>query len=902
MPKLTDYALAKFDSGDGEAYLYRLDTLEKDGVANVSYLPFSVKILLEALLRECDEKTVTKDSVVQLAKWNAKSPGHNEIPFKPARVLLHDYSGVPAIADLAALRTAMANLGGDPKKINPVVPVDMVIDHSVQVDVFGSRSAPEYNEKCEFERNSERYEFLRWGHKSFNNFRVIPPGSGIVHQINVEYLAQGVWSRSKGGLQVVYPDSLVGLDSHTPMINGLGIVGWGVGGLEAEAIMLNQPIYMLTPKVIGFKLTGRLREGVTPTDLVLTVVEMLRQKGVVGNFVEFYGPGLSQIPVNDRCTVANMAPECGTTVNFFPMDAETLKYLRNTGRSDKLVTLVERYIKEQGLFRTDDSPDPLFTDTLHLDLGDVETSLAGPKRPHDRVKLKGVGQDFYKALSQSVGIKGFGLTPEQVNKTVAYRDNGSEIELTHGAVAIAAITSCTNASNPSLMLGAGILAKKAVEKGLKVKPYVKTSLAPGSRVATDYLDEAGLTTYLEELGFHTVAYGCTSCIGNSGPLPEPMAEAINAGDLVVCGVLSNNRNFEGRIHPYLKANYIASPPLVIAYAIAGTIKIDLTTEPLGIGKDGNPVYLKDIWPSQSEIAAEYDKALNPNIFHKNYDGIEQSNTRWNEIPVTGSDLYNWKSDSTYIHEPPFFKDITPDVQPIKAIENARVLVKVGDSVTTDHISPAGSIAENSPAGKYLIELGVDVKDFNTYGTRRGDDRVMTRGIFANVRLRNQIAPDTEGGWTKYLPSGDVMSIYDASLKYKEQDIPLIVLAGKEYGTGSSRDWAAKGVQILGVRAVLAGSFERIHRSNLVGMGVLPLQFKDNENAESLELTGYEFYSIAVDDDLTPGQDVNVTITDTDGNKRVITMICRIDTPVEIDYYRNGGILHSVLRNILSKSK
>jgi aconitate hydratase len=791
-------------------------------------------------------------------------------------------------------------MGGDPQKINPIIPVDLVVDHSVQVDQFGSKAALFFNAEREFERNYERYEFLRWGQSAFDNFRVIPPASGIVHQVNLEYLARGVWTRPEDDLQVAYPDTLVGTDSHTTMINGLGIVGWGVGGIEAEAVMLGQPIYMLTPEVIGFRLTGRVSEGVTATDLTLTVVEMLRAKGVVGKFVEFFGPGLSQMTLPDRATIANMAPEYGATMGFFPTDAESLNYLRRTGRPPELVELVERYTKAQSLFRTDDMADPIFTDTLELDLADVQPSLAGPKRPQDRVNLSGMKQAFKEALSAPVGVKGFGLSNEQLQKKATYKNNGDTVELTHGAVTIAAITSCTNTSNPSVMIGAGILAKKAAERGLKVKPYVKTSLAPGSKVVTDYLNDAGLTPYLEALGFHTVGYGCTTCIGNSGPLPDPVVEAITTGDLIVSGVLSGNRNFEGRIHPYVKANYLASPPLVVAYALAGSTDIDLTTEPIGQDADGNDVYLKEIWPTHAEIDAIYEQALQPKTFQKEYGGIEQSNEKWNEIPVRGGELFDWYEGSTYIQEPPFFIDMPLEVPPIQSINTARTLVKVGDSVTTDHISPAGAIALESPAGQFLEDHDVVQREFNSYGSRRGNDRVMTRGTFANIRLRNQMAPGTEGGWTTYLPTGEQMSIYDASLKYKESNTPTVVLAGKEYGTGSSRDWAAKGTILLGVKAALAESFERIHRSNLVGMGVLPLQFKDGQNAETLGLTGQETFDIAIDDNLQPRQDVIVTVTDAGGNSRQITMTCRIDTPVEVDYYRNGGILQTVLRNFLKE--
>ncbi|GAB4457217.1 MAG: aconitate hydratase AcnA [Anaerolineae bacterium] len=893
-------ARARFDTGNGEAYIYRLDKLEQDGYS-IGRLPFSIKILLENVLREVDGYVVTEDSVKKLATWDPKAPVAEEIPFKPARVILQDFTGVPAVVDLAAMRSAMARMGGDPQKINPVVPVNLVIDHSVQVDVFGQSIALERNAEIEFERNRERYEFLRWGQRAFDNFSVVPPASGIVHQVNLEYIARGVWTRPEADGVVAYPDTLVGTDSHTTMINGLGIVGWGVGGIEAEAVMLGQPIYMLIPEVVGFKLTGELREGVTATDMTLTVVEMLRQKGVVGKFVEFYGPGLSKMTLPDRATIANMAPEYGATMGFFPTDAESLNYLRRSGRPAELVQLVERYTKEQGLFRTDATPDPEFTDTLELDLSEVVPSLAGPKRPQDRIALSDMKQSFRAALTSPVGPRGFGLSEEALARKGVIKANGNPGgEITHGAVVLTAITSCTNTSNPSVMLGAGILAKKAVEKGLTVPDYVKTSLAPGSKVVTDYLNEAGLTPYLEQLGFHTVGYGCTTCIGNSGPLPKPVVEAITTGDLIVSGVLSGNRNFEGRIHPYIKANFLASPPLVVAYALAGTTDIDLTSDPIGTGSDGQPVYLKDIWPTQAEVMAEYDKALNPDTFNKEYNGIEESNEKWNAIPVPEGAIYQWDEWSTYIQEPPFFVDMGHDASPIQPINGARVLVKVADSVTTDHISPAGAIPKEMPAGKYLQEHDVAPHEFNSFGSRRGNDRVMTRGTFGNIRLRNQMAPGTEGGWTTYLPTNEVMPIFDASEKYKADGTPLMVIAGKEYGTGSSRDWAAKGTLLLGAKAVIAESFERIHRSNLVGMGVLPLQFKPGENAASLGLTGQEIYDIDIDDSLQPGQDVTVTVTDADGNSRTITAVCRIDTPVEVDYYRNGGILQTVLRNFLKE--
>jgi aconitate hydratase len=892
-------ARASLDTGSGTAWYYRLHKLEEDGLGPVSRLPFSIKVLLEAVLRECDGYTISQEDVANLAAWHARSPALKELPFKPARVIMQDFTGVPAVVDLAALRSAMARLGGDAQKINPIVPVDLVIDHSVQVDVFGTSIALRRNADIEFERNRERYEFLRWGQKAFDNFRVVPPASGIVHQVNLEYLAKGVQTRAEQGGRVVFPDSLVGTDSHTTMINGLGVVGWGVGGIEAEAVMLGQPIYMLTPEVVGFRLIGRLREGLTATDLVLTVTQMLREKGVVGKFVEFCGPGLSRMTLPDRATIANMSPEYGATMGFFPVDQETLRYLQATGRPAELVALVERYAKEQGLFRTDDTPDPEFTDSLELDLSQVEPSLAGPKRPQDRVPLERMKTAFHQTLKAPVDQRGYALSDEAVDHTAVVKSNGTTEKIGHGAVVIAAITSCTNTSNPSVMLGAGLLAKKAVERGLKVKPYVKTSLAPGSKVVTDYLREAGLTPYLEQLGFYTVGYGCTTCIGNSGPLPDALVAAITGNDLVVAGVLSGNRNFEGRIHPYVKANYLASPPLVVAYALAGRVDIDLTREPLGHGKDGEPVYLKDIWPSQAEILHEMEQALDPETFRKEYQDIEASNDRWNAIPVSGGALYEWDPKSTYIQEPPFFVDLTPEVPPAQTIEGARVLVKVGDSITTDHISPAGSFSKDSPAGQYLMSLGVEPKDFNSYGSRRGNDRVMTRGTFANIRLKNQLAPGTEGGWTTYLPGREVMSIYAAAQRYKADGTPLVVLAGKEYGTGSSRDWAAKGTILLGIRAVLAESYERIHRSNLVGMGVLPLQFKDGQSANSLGLTGFETFTIHLDDNMKPGQDVEVQVTDPDGDQRSITLISRLDTPVEVDYYRNGGILQTVLRNFLN---
>ena len=887
----------EFDTGSGKAYYYSLEKLAEQGYSNIHRLPFTIKVLLEAVLRNCDGYIVSEEDVKNIANYDPYNVKDVEIPFKPARVILQDFTGVPAVVDLAALRSAMHRMGGDPKKINPNVPVNLVIDHSVQVDTFGSDYAYMFNREKEFERNRERYEFLRWGQKAFDNFSVVPPSRGIVHQVNLEYLARGVFLADEDGGKVAYPDSLVGTDSHTTMIDGLGVVGWGVGGIEAEAVMLGQPIYMLLPQVVGFKLTGKLNEGVTATDLTLTVTQMLRKKGVVGKFVEFYGEGLSSMSLPDRATIANMSPEYGATMGFFPMDKESLRYLSRTGRSDEQVELVRRYTKAQGLFRTDDTEDPMFSDTLHLDLSDVEPSLAGPKRPQDRITLANMKSEFEEALVRKEPTRGFDLKPDELTRTGTFQ-NGQAVKMKHGDVVIAAITSCTNTSNPSVMLGAGIVAKKAIEKGLKVPPYVKTSLAPGSRVVTEYLQEAGLTPYLDQLGFNLVGYGCTTCIGNSGPLPEAVEKAVKEGDLIVAGVLSGNRNFEGRIHQNVKANYLASPPLVVAYALAGTVDIDLSKDPIGKDKDGNDVYLKDIWPTTQEILEHLDDAVRPDLFKKMYDGIEDSNEEWNNIPITGGELYDWKEDSTYIQEPPFFIDMTHDPEPIEKIEGAKVLVKVGDSITTDHISPAGAIKPDSPAGKYLVENGVKKEDFNSYGSRRGNDRVMTRGTFANIRLKNQLAPGTEGGFTTYPVGGEVTTIYEAAEKYKEENTPLIVLAGKEYGTGSSRDWAAKGTLLLGVEAVIAESFERIHRSNLVGMGVLPLQFMPGESVEALGLKGDEKFTIDIDDNLKPKQRVKVIAEREDGSTITFDTLARVDTPVEVDYYRNGGILHTVLRNFL----
>jgi aconitate hydratase len=888
-----------FDTGNGHAIIYRLENLEKAGLGSILRLPFSIKVLLESVLRNCDGALVMEQDVAALAGWNAKSPAAREVPFKPARVILQDFTGVPAVVDLAAMRSAMKRLGGDPAKINPLVPVDLVIDHSVQVDFFGNPQALERNAEIEFQRNRERYEFLRWGQKAFDSFRVVPPATGIVHQVNLEFLAKVVLECTDGSEVVWLPDTLLGTDSHTTMINGLGVLGWGVGGIEAEAAMLGQPYYFLTPKVVGFKLKGRLREGVTATDLVLTVTEILRKKGVVDKFVEFYGDGLSQMTLADRATVANMAPEYGATMGFFPVDAEALRYLRQTGRSEEEVQRVERYTKEQGIFRTDQSPDPEYSETLELDLAAVTPSLAGPKRPQDRVPLSAMKSAFRQALAAPVKERGFGLSPEETGRVATVAFNGDRASLKHGSVVIAAITSCTNTSNPSVMLGAGLLAKKAAARGLQIPPYVKTSLAPGSKVVTEYLKAAGLIEPLAALHFNLVGYGCTTCIGNSGPLPPEVAKAVTENQLVAAAVLSGNRNFEGRIHPQVRANYLASPPLVVAYALAGTVDIDLDSEPLGKDRSGRPVYLRDIWPSQEEVAQAMERAIRPEMFRESYANVWDGNPTWNAIPVAGGALYEWRPDSTYIQEPPFFTDFGPDPQPITEIRRARVLAVLGDSITTDHISPAGSIPEESPAGRYLIEHRVTKKDFNSYGSRRGNDRVMVRGTFANIRLKNHLVAGMEGGVTVHFPDGERMWIYDAAMRYKQEGVPLLVIAGKEYGSGSSRDWAAKGTLLLGIRAALAESYERIHRSNLVGMGVLPLQFKEGENAASRGLTGQEVFDITgLDNGISPRSEVTLTATSPEGSRRSFQAVARLDSIVEVNYYRNGGILPTVLRSLL----
>jgi aconitate hydratase len=879
--------------------MYRLDRLEKAGLGVIARLPFTIRVLLEVVLRNCDGTLVTEDDVRAVAAWSPAGPPAREVPFQPSRVVLQDFTGVPTLVDLAAMRAAMTRVGGDPARINPLVPVDLVIDHSVQVDVFSNPLALERNAAIEFQRNRERYEFLRWGQRAFKNFRVVPPATGIVHQVNLEFLAKVVMAREVDGDWYVFPDTLVGTDSHTTMINGLGVLGWGVGGIEAEAAMLGQPNYLLMPQVVGFKLHGRLREGVNATDLVLRVTEILRKKGVVEKFVEFYGPGLSEMSLPDRATIANMAPEYGATMGFFPVDDETLRYLRLTGRTEEEVDRVERYTKEQGLFRTDSTPDPEFSEKLELDLSSVEPNLAGPKRPQDRVPLSSMKKEFRQALAAPTKERGFGLSAGEQERAVALRFNGHQVSLGHGAVVIAAITSCTNTSNPEVMIGAGLVAQKAVERGLKVPPYVKTSLAPGSKVVTQYLKEAGLLPPLEALGFSLVGYGCTTCIGNSGPLPEIVDKALEENQLVAAAVLSGNRNFEGRIHPRVKANYLASPPLVVAYALAGTVEIDLTSEPLGRDRSGLPVYLRDLWPSQQEVSEAMGRAVRPEMFREIYANVWEGNSTWNAIPVTGGELYEWQPDSTYIQEPPFFTGFGQEPPSVRPIRGARVLVLLGDSVTTDHISPAGDIALDSPAGRYLVERGVEKKDFNSYGSRRGNDRVMVRGTFANIRLKNLLVPGTEGGITVHFPSGDRMPIYNAAMRYGSENVPLMVIAGKEYGAGSSRDWAAKGALLLGVKVVLAETYERIHRSNLVGMGVLPLEFRPGENAASLGLSGSELFDVEGGSDrIEPRQTLSVIATRPDGAKRNFQVVARLDSAIDVDYYRQGGILQAVLRGLL----
>ena len=885
----------------GRFVYYRLAALSEHGIADVARLPFTIRIFLEALLRGEDGYTITREDILRLASYKPASPEPHELPFLPARVLLQDFTGVPCLVDLAAMRTAMHELGSDPRRINPRTPVDLIVDHSVQVDVFNRPDAFERNTSLEFERNHERYRLFRWAQQAFANVRVIPPATGICHQINLEYLASVVAQREISGKIVVFPDSVVGSDSHTTMINGLGVAGWGVGGIEAEAVMLGEQLYLTTPAVIGCKLYGQLRDDVTATDLVLTITQLFRQKGVVGKIVEFFGQGLSAISVPDRATIANMAPEYGATMAFFPVDELTLAYLRTTGRSEETRALVEAYCRSQGLFRTESTPDPVYQDIIEIDLSTVRPCVAGPSRPQDRIDLTALQPTWRQCLTRLTAERGFQKKPEDIQHSVRLQeDNGTGYALRHGAVVIASITSCTNTSNPAAMLAAGLLAKKAVAAGLTRKPWVKTSLAPGSVVVTGYLKKTGLLPYLERLGFFLVGYGCATCIGNSGPLPEAIEKAIEEQHLIVAAVVSGNRNFEGRIHPMVRANFLASPPLVVAFALAGTVDIDFAAEPLGTTAAGMHIFLRDLLPTRAEIEALLGGALDPELFHAVYDNIEQANTYWDRIPGAPGDLFPWQEHSTYIQKPPYFDALSRESGDLKPITNARVLVLLGNSVTTDHISPAGTIRADSPAGKYLISCGVQPVDFNSYGSRRGNHEVMVRGTFAHIRLRNQLAPGTEGGYTTVLPSGEVMSIYEAAGEYQKRGIPTIIIAGQDYGMGSSRDWAAKGTRLLGVRAVIAQSFERIHRSNLAGMGVLPLQFRPGEHVESLRLTGRESYSIALDATLRPGQEVLVTATSDDGSQKTFTVICRLDTPVEVDYFRHGGILPRMLRQFLSE--
>lgn len=892
-------ARSTFEIDGKRFHFYRLAALEDAGIGKVSKLPYSIKVLLESVLRQLDGRVITKEHVENLAKWGTSEVKEIDVPFKPSRVILQDFTGVPAVVDLASLRKAMADLGGDPYKINPEKPVDLVIDHSVQVDKFGTPDALEANMDLEFERNAERYQFLSWAQKAFDNYRAVPPATGIVHQVNLEYLASVVHAiETSDGEYETFPDTLVGTDSHTTMINGLGVLGWGVGGIEAEAGMLGQPSYFPVPEVVGVKLVGKLPEGATATDLALKVTQVLRKKGVVGKFVEFFGPGVSTLPLADRATVANMAPEYGATCGFFPVDSESLDYLRLTGRPEEHVKVVETYCRENGLF-FDPNVEPVYTDVVEIDLSEIHANLSGPKRPQDLIPLTEMQKAFRQALSAPVGNQGFGLDQSELNKEVTVKfHNGDTTTMKTGAVAIAAITSCTNTSNPYVLVGAGLVAKKAVELGLQVPKYVKTSLAPGSKVVTGYLRDSGLLPYLEQLGFNLVGYGCTTCIGNSGPLKEEIEKAIAENDLLVTSVLSGNRNFEGRIHPLVKANYLASPPLVVAYALAGTVDIDLLNDPIGKDKDGNDVFFKDIWPTTAEINDIVKQTVTPELFRKEYERVFDDNERWNQIQTSNEPLYNWDENSTYIQNPPFFEGLKPDPDEVKPLTGLRVVGKFGDSVTTDHISPAGAIGKDTPAGKYLREKGVEPRDFNSYGSRRGNHEVMMRGTFANIRIRNQIAPGTEGGYTTYWPTGEVTTIYDACMRYKKDGTGLVVLAGKDYGMGSSRDWAAKGTNLLGIKTVIAESFERIHRSNLVLMGVLPLQFKEGENADVLGLTGKEVIDVHIDENVKPRDLVKVTATDENGNKKTFEVLVRFDSEVEIDYYRHGGILQMVLREKL----
>jgi aconitate hydratase len=900
-------ALQPFELGNGRrGRLSSLPQLEKAGVGPVSRLPVSIRLVLESVLRNCDGRRVTEQNVRALANWKPKTPRTEEIPFVVARIVLQDFTGVPLLVDLAAMRSAVARLGASPKMIEPLVPVDLVVDHSVQVDFFGSADAMRKNLEREFQRNRERYQFLKWGMQAFETFKVVPPGIGIVHQVNLEYLAKGVLSAAAAGGDLYYPDTLVGTDSHTTMINGLGIVGWGVGGIEAEAGMLGQPVYFLTPDVVGVQLTGALRDGVTATDLALTITQMLRRAKVVGKFVEFFGPGAAALPVVDRATIANMAPEYGATMGFFPIDSECVNFLRSTGRSEEHCRLYESYYRAQGLWGMPHRGSIEYSQELDLDLASVVPSVAGPKRPQDRIELPNLKREFVSAFTRPVTENGFGRASEELTRsfTVTSKTAAAALpedgQLRHGSVLIAAITSCTNTSNPSVMLAAGLLAQKAVERGLQVNPLVKASLAPGSRVVSDYLEKAGLQKYLDELGFNLVGYGCTTCIGNSGPLPAPVDEAVSKYDVVAASVLSGNRNFEARVHQNIKANFLMSPPLVVAFALAGRVDIDLSTEPLGKGRDGQDVFLRDIWPSLREVRDGMARALKPEVFRQLYRDFAAQNPKWNEIPSSRGDLYAWDAASTYIQEPPFFAGFSLQPGMIREVRSARALGIFGDSVTTDHISPAGSIKKTSPAGRYLLEKGVPFEEFNSYGSRRGNDRVMTRGTFANVRIKNLLVPGTEGGVTKHQPGGETMSIYEAAERYAKEGIPLVVLAGQEYGTGSSRDWAAKGTALLGVKCVVAQSFERIHRSNLVGMGVLPVQFKEGVNAQTLKLDGTETYDmLGLESNLKPQQDLTLRITRLNGNVETAPVTCRIDTPIEIDYYRHGGILPCVLRQLLA---
>ncbi|WP_170885599.1 aconitate hydratase AcnA [Bacillus alkalicellulosilyticus] len=904
MTKDTFKSRSTFDVNGKTYNFYRLQALEDAGVAKVSSLPYSVKVLLESVLRQEDGFVIKQEHVENLAKWGTAEQKDIDVPFKPSRVILQDFTGVPAVVDLASLRKAMADFGGDPQKINPEIPVDLVIDHSVQVDKAGTSDSLDFNMNLEFQRNEERYQFLSWAQKAFDNYRAVPPATGIVHQVNLEYLANVVHANEVNGENVAFPDTLVGTDSHTTMINGIGVLGWGVGGIEAEAGMLGQPSYFPVPEVIGVKFTGTLPSGTTATDVALKVTQVLREKKVVGKFVEFFGPGLAVMPLADRATISNMAPEYGATCGFFPVDEEALNYLRLTGRSEEQINLVEAYSKANDLFYVPgETPDPTYTNIVEIDLSEIEANLSGPKRPQDLVPLSQMKEQFHKTVSAPAGTQGFGLSEDEFNKEVTVKlADGKETTMKTGAIAIASITSCTNTSNPYVLIGAGLVAKKAVEKGLQVPEYVKTSLAPGSKVVTGYLEDSKLLPYLEQLGFNIVGYGCTTCIGNSGPLADEIEAAIAENDLMATSVLSGNRNFEGRIHPLVKANYLASPPLVVAYALAGTVDIDLGNDVIGVDKDGNDVFFNDIWPTADEIAAVVKETVTPELFKREYENVFQSNPRWNEIETTDDALYKWDDESTYIANPPFFENLSADPQDIEALSGLKVIGKFGDTVTTDHISPAGAFGKDTPAGKYLISKGVEQRDFNSYGSRRGNHEVMMRGTFANIRIKNQVAPGTEGGYTTYWPTGEVMSIYDAAMKYKEEGTGLAILAGKDYGMGSSRDWAAKGTNLLGIKTVIAESYERIHRSNLVLMGVLPLQFKEGDSAESLGLTGKESFDVQITNDVKPRDMVKVVATTEEGKQVEFDVLVRFDSEVEIEYYRHGGILQMVLRGKFEEAK